>query len=163
MTPMTRLETYLREHQVPYLVHKHPRALTALQVAAGEHIPGRMLAKVVMVMADGRLLMLVLPAPAHVDLDVVAWALDAHEVRLATEAEFAGLFPECEVGAMPPFGNLAHIPVYVDCTLLDNEVIYCQAGSHTTTISLRYADYARLVHPLVGAFTQERMPAAQGV
>src|SRR2546422_11514528 len=100
------LENYLRESRVAYQVQHHPRAVTAQEVAASEHISGKLLAKVVMVMAGGRLVMLALPAPERVYLPEVARVLGAREVRLADEKEFADAFPGCEVGAMPPFGNL---------------------------------------------------------
>src|SRR3990172_7193008 len=101
-----RLEAYLRENKVPFQVVHHPLAYTAQEVAAAEHVPGKMLAKVVMVFADGKLVMLALPAPYRVDLSKAAAALGAREARLAHEEEFAAAFPDCEVGAMPPFGNL---------------------------------------------------------
>ena len=144
-----RLETYLRQQQVPYQTQHHPVAYTAQEVAASEHIPGRMLAKVVMVVADGKLAMIVTPATYQVDLGETAAALEANTVRLAREDEFAATFPECEVGAMPPFGNLFGLPVYVDRSLTRDETIVFQAGTHTDTMSMRYADYERLVNPTV--------------
>lgn len=155
MSCKDKLETYLRENQVAYQIQHHPRAFTAQDVAASEHIPGRMLAKVVMVFADGRITMLVLPAPERVHLPEVARVLGAPEVRLAEEAEFAGLFPDSEVGAMPPFGNLYNVPVYVDKTLTEDDTIYFQAGTHTDTMSLKYEDFARLVKPQVVSFSLE--------
>lgn len=143
------LETYLRDNKVPYRVQHHPVAYTAQDVAASEHIPGKMLAKVVMVIADGRMVMLVLPASKRVDLAKVGAALSAQDVRLAGEEEFGVLFPGCEVGAMPPFGNIYALPVYVDQALAEDEVIVFQAGTHTDTMSLKYADFERLVKPTV--------------
>ena len=96
-----RLEDYLREYGVPFEVQHHPRAITAQEVAATEHVPGMMLAKVVMVLADGEMVMLTLPAPYQVDLEKVGKLLGAEEARLGEE-EFEGAFPNCEVGAMPP-------------------------------------------------------------
>jgi len=142
-----RLETYLRDNKIPYQVHHHPLAYTAQEVAATEHIPGKMMAKVVMVVADGHNVMLVLPAPKRVDLHKAAAALGATNVRLTHEQEFAGLFPDCEAGAMPPFGNLYGLPVYVDEALSQDEVIAFQAGTHTDTMSLKYGDFERLVKP----------------
>jgi Ala-tRNA(Pro) deacylase len=109
-----RLEDYLRENGVPFEVQHHPRAITAQEVAATEHVPGKMLAKVVMVLADGEMVMLTLPAPYQVDLEKVGKVLGAEEARLAEEEEFEVIFPDCEVGAMPPFGNLYELPVYVE-------------------------------------------------
>jgi Ala-tRNA(Pro) deacylase len=154
MTCKERLEAYLRTHGVPFQLQHHPLAYTAQEVAAAEHVPGKIVAKVVMVEADGRSAMLALPANRRVDLAQAARLLGAGDVRLAAEAEFAATFPDCEVGAMPPFGNLYGVPVYVDQTLAEDEEIVVNAGTHTDTIRLRYADFARLVQPTVGAFTQ---------
>lgn len=147
-----RLETYLRTHEVPFQLEHHPLAYTAQEVAAAEHVPGKLVAKVVMVAADGRPVMLALPATRRVDLARAAETLGARDVRLAAETEFAATFPDCEVGAMPPFGNLYEVPVYVDQSLAEDEEIVCAAGTHTDTIRLRYADFSRLVQPTVGAF-----------
>lgn len=152
MTCRERLEAYLRAHQVPFQVQHHPVAYTAQQVAASEHIPGRMVAKVVMVVADDRLVLLTLPAPARVDLERVAAMLGARAVRLAHEEEFAAAFSDCEVGAMPPFGNLYDLPVYADPSLAENQTIVFAAGTHTDTMSLAYSDFARLVRPVVAPF-----------
>lgn len=153
MTCREKLEAYLRENRVPYQAQHHPVAFTAQEVAASEHIPGRLLAKVVMVSADGRMVMLAVPAPHRVDLARAATVLGAKDVRIAREAEFSGAFPDCEVGAMPPFGNLYGVPVYVDRSLAEDETILVQAGTHTDTVTLRYADFERLVKPTVAAFT----------
>jgi len=147
-----RLDAYLRENKVPFQVIHHPLAYTAQEVAAAEHVPGKMLAKVVMVFADGKLVMLALPAPHRVDLNKAAAALGAKEVRLAHEEEFVAAFPDCEVGAMPPFGNLYDLPVYMDKALAEDDTIIFQAGTHTDTVSLKYADFERLVKPRVGDF-----------
>jgi Ala-tRNA(Pro) deacylase len=149
-----RLEAYLREHRVKYETQHHPPAYTSQEVAASEHVPGRMVAKVVMVMVDGHLVELALPAPYRVSLDRARLALGAEEVRLAEEAEFADAFPDCEVGAMPPFGNLYDVPVYVDSSLTEDEVIYFEAGTHTDTMSVGYADFDRLVQPTVADFAE---------
>jgi Ala-tRNA(Pro) deacylase len=149
MKGMERLQAYLRERQVPFQVQHHPRAYTAQRVAAAEHVSGKLVAKVVMVVADGKLAMLVLRAPDRVDLDKAARALGAATARLATEAEFADAFPDCEVGAMPPFGNLYGFEVLVDRALAEDELIIFPAGTHTDTISLAYQDFERLVAPRV--------------
>jgi Ala-tRNA(Pro) deacylase len=146
------LESYLREDQVPFETHHHPTAFTAQEVAASEHTPGKMVVKVVMVLADGELAMLAMPAPYQADLERVAEVLGASEVRLAHEEEFAPAFPDCEVGAMPPFGNLYGLPVYVDEALAEDETIVIQAGTHSDTIRLKYADFERLVRPTVARF-----------
>lgn len=148
------LEAYLREQKVPFQVQHHAVAYTAQEVAAAEHVPGRMLAKVVMVFADGELAMLVLPAPSRVDPGLAAAALSAAEVRLAREGEFAERFPGCEVGAMPPFGNLYDLPLFVDASLAADETIVFEAGTHTDTMSMKYADYERLAKPKVAEFSR---------
>jgi Ala-tRNA(Pro) deacylase len=147
-----RLEAHLRDSKVSFQVQHHPLLYTAQEIAASEHVPGKMLAKVVMVLADDKMVMLALPAPYRVDLEKTRILLRAKEVRLAQEGEFASAFPDCEVGAMPPFGNLYDLPVYVDTTLAEDETIVCQAGTHTDTLSLKYADYERLVKPTVADF-----------
>ncbi|MGH2655548.1 MAG: aminoacyl-tRNA deacylase [Actinomycetota bacterium] len=149
-----RLRSYLWENGVAYEEHEHPKAFTAQEVAAAEHVPGRMLAKPVMVLADGRLVMLVVEAPDRVDLDRAQEALGAADVRLAQEPEFAAAFPDCEPGAMPPFGNLYDVPVYVDRAVTGNDQIVFQAGTHTRTMSVRYADFERLVNPTVAEFAR---------
>ncbi|OGO46123.1 MAG: hypothetical protein A2W34_02530 [Chloroflexi bacterium RBG_16_64_32] len=148
------LEAYLRENKVPFQVQHHAVAYTAQEVAAAEHVPGRMLAKVVMILGNGGLSMFVLPAPARVDLDRAATVLSAKEARLAQEDEFAGRFPDCEVGAMPPFGNLYDLPLYVDRSLAEDETIVFDSGTHTDTMSMKYADFARLAKPIVAEFAR---------
>ena len=113
-----------------------------------------MLAKVVMLSADGRLCMFVLPAPAKVDLEKAAGVVSAKEARLAHEDEFADRFPGCEVGAMPPFGNLYDVPLYVDKSLAQDETIVFEAGTHTDTMSMKYADFERLAKPTVAEFAR---------
>jgi Ala-tRNA(Pro) deacylase len=151
-----RLEAYLREKQVTFDVRHHPRAITAQEVAASEHVPGKMLAKTVMVLADGKMVMLALPAPYQVDVDKAGKVLGG-EVRLAKEEEFENTFPDCEVGAMPPFGNLYEVPVYVEAALADDETIVFRAGTHTDTMSLSYADFERLVEPTISEFAASRL------
>ena len=148
----TRLIQYLTEQGVNFDVREHEEAFTAQRVAASEHVEGWAFAKVVIVKVDGDLQMLVLPAPERVDLDVVALALGAREVTLANERDFAGRFGDCELGAMPPFGSLYGIPVVADTTLGGRERIVFEAGTHTTTITMPWADYTRLVHPTIVDF-----------
>jgi Ala-tRNA(Pro) deacylase len=152
MTCRERLEEYLRENGVRFQVRTHPVVYTAQEVAAVEHVPGRLVAKVVMVIADGQMTMLVLPAPYRVDVERVRQSLQAKEVRLAREEEFAHVFPDCEVGAMPPFGNLYNVPVVVDQSLTADPVIVFRAGTHRETMSIDYSDYERLVRPRVAEF-----------
>jgi Ala-tRNA(Pro) deacylase len=148
-----RLEDYLRENKIPFEVQHHARAITAQEVAATEHVPGRMFAKTVIVMTGGEeMAMLALPAPYHVNPKKAAEALGAREVLLAEEERFADAFPDCEVGAMPPFGNLYDVPVFVDKTLAEDETIVFRAGTHTDTMSVNYSDFERLVAPTVVEF-----------
>ena len=147
-----RLENYLRDNGVPFEVQQHPRVITAQEVAATEHVPGEMLVKVVMVLADDNMIMLALPAPYQADLGKVGEVLGAKEVRLADEEEFEGAFPDCEVGAMPPFGNLYDLHVYAEEALVEDETIIFRAGTHTDTMSVSYADFERLVEPTIASF-----------
>ncbi len=151
-----RLEAYFREHGVRYEVTPHPEAITAQEVAEVEHVSGHLVAKVVMADADGRLVMLVLPAPARVDLVRLRHGLRAKTVRLAREEEFAGVFPDCELGAMPPFGNLYQVPVYMDRRLADRTQIVFNAGTHRETMTITAADYHRLVQPSILEFVAPR-------
>jgi len=150
-----KLEAYLREQGVPFKQQQHSVAFTAQEVAASEHLPDDMVAKVVIIFADAAMVMLVLPASEHADLAKVAAALGAKQAWLADEHEFATVFPDCDIGAMPPFGNLYDIPVYVDRTLTSDETIVFQAGTHTDTIRMGYANYARLVQPKIVDVVQE--------
>jgi len=152
-----RLEAYLREKQVPFEVRHHPRAVTAQEVAASEHIPGKMLAKTVMVLADGKMVMLALPAPYQVDMDKAATVLGVEHVRLAKEEEFEDTFPDCDVGAMPPFGNLYEVPVCVEATLAEDETIVFRAGTHTDTMSVSYGDFERLAEPTIAEFAASKL------
>ena len=143
-----RLESYLRENGVAFEIQEHPTAYTAQKVAASEHVSGRMFAKVVMASAEGDLIMLVLPASSVVDVSKVSEVV-GKQCQLASEREFASAFADCEPGAMPPFGNLYEVPVYVDQGLGRNERIVFQAGTHRATMSVAYPDFERLVRPTV--------------
>ena len=153
-----RLESYLRENTVPFEVQHHARVYTAQEVAATEHVPGKVVAKVVVVQADDKMVMLALPASYRVYESKLASVLGCREVRIAREDEFASAFPDCEVGAMPPFGNLYGVPVVVDRSLAEDDTIVVQAGTHTDTLSLKYADFARLVNPTVAEFARYPSP-----
>jgi Ala-tRNA(Pro) deacylase len=132
---------------VPFEVHHHPPAYTAQRVAQAEHVSGRMVVKVVMAFADGKMVMLALPAHRNANLAKAAEVAGAKEVRLAHEDEFAAAFPDCDVGAMPPFGNLYEIPVYVDSELAEDETIIFNAGTHEDTIHMKFEDFRQLVEP----------------
>src|SRR5579884_4114862 len=143
---LERLTEYLAAEGVAFEVSHHPPRYTAQEVAQVGHVPGRLVAKVVMLVADGRLV-------------IVRDALGVSHVRLAQEEEFAHVFSDCEVGAMPPFGNLYGVPVYVDAALAQDPVIFFKAGTHEDVVSLSYAEFERLVRPRVGVFASEREAA----
>jgi Ala-tRNA(Pro) deacylase len=149
---LERLETFLDDHHTKYTTIRHSRAYTAQGVAAVAHIAGRELAKTVMVRLDGTLAMAVLPAPQKVDLDRLRRLAGVDEVILANEESFGDYFPDCELGAMPPFGNLFGMQVFVDRKLTEDAEIAFNAGSHSELIRLSYADFNELVKPCVGDF-----------
>lgn len=151
---LAKLQQLLDENHVRYSPLVHRAAYTAQEVAAAEHVPGREHAKVAMIRAGKRLLMTVLPATKRVDLGKLAAVLPEKEARLAAEDEFAALFPECEPGAMPPFGSLFGLPVIVDASLEKDDSIAFQAGSHVESVRMRYADFKRLVKPQVADFVE---------
>ena len=146
------LKTYLDHERVHYDVLPHPEAFRAAEIAHTLHTPEKEMAKVVIVKVRERFVMTVLPASWNVDLLRLKTVFATHQVRLATEDEITGLFPDCELGAMPPFGNLYGLPVYVDQSLMEDEEIVFQAGTHSDAIRMRYWDYASLAFPVVGAF-----------
>lgn len=145
--PGEKLRRFLEDNGVAYEVQEHELVYPAQEVAAAEHVPGRLVAKPVMLMADDRLVMVVVPASLEVDLDKARGALGATQVRLASEEEFADAFPDCELGAQPPFGNLYDVPVYVDEALASDPYIVFRDGSHTETMKIDTAEYLRLVQP----------------
>ena len=147
-----RLEQYLRENGVGFEVMTHSQAFTMQEVAAALHVPGDQVAKVVIVKADEQMAMLVLSAPHRINIDRVSALLGAKKARLAGEKEFADLFPDCATGAMPPFGNLYDVPVYVDQALAAEPDIVFRIGSHRETMKIATADFARLAQPVVAEF-----------
>jgi Ala-tRNA(Pro) deacylase len=149
-----RLLHFLEEQHVPFVTIPHARAYTAQEIAASVHVPGQEVAKTVIVLADEKLHMAVMPATRRTDLVLLKKALGVKKIRLATEAEFEGVFPECEVGAMPPFGNLYRIPVIVDESLKKDREIVFNAGSHTETVKMAFDEFVELVKPLFGSFTE---------
>ena len=155
MVMRQRLQSYLDSHKIPYQVVNHSIAYTAREAADSLHIPANTFAKVVVIKAEGRYLMAVLPSTWKVDLKRLEEVLECPYVRLATEDELAILFPDCEIGSMPPFGNLYGTPVYVDATLTQDEEIVFDAGSHVGAIKMRYKDFADLVRPQVAEFHRE--------
>jgi Ala-tRNA(Pro) deacylase len=147
--PLSKLRDFLDSHQIKYLVISHSVAYTAQGIAALTHIPGKELAKTVMVMVDGKLAMAVVPASFRVDLFKLKRYLDAETVELASESEFRDRFPDCETGSMPPFGNLYGMDVFVDESLAEDKEIAFNAGSHRELVRMSYADYRSVVKPVV--------------
>ena len=147
--PAKRLKAFLDDHHVKYTTITHSPAFTAQEIAHAAHISGRNIAKTVIAKIDGSLAMLVLPASDQVVFGFLKDTVEADEVELATEREFQDLFPGCELGAMPPFGNLFDVDVYVSESLTHDDEIAFNAGSHTELIRMAYADFQRLVSPRV--------------
>ena len=139
--PVRRLKEFLDAHHVKYVTISHSPAFTAKEIAASAHIPGKQLAKTVMVLIDGKMAMAVLPASSSIDFSLLREMGGAKEVRLASEPEFSAMFPECEPGAMPPFGNLYGMQVFVAGILTEDEEIAFNAGNHHELIKLAYRDF----------------------
>lgn len=153
--PAEKLKAFLDANHVNYCVLSHPTAYTAPEIASLAHIHGQELAKTVIVKMDGRFAMAVLPSPQHVDFALLKASTGAKSVSLVSEAEFRDLFPGCETGAMPPFGNLYDMPVFVDESLTRDEEIAFNAGTHNELIQMSYADFAKLVEPTVIGFVAQ--------
>jgi Ala-tRNA(Pro) deacylase len=145
-----------REH-VHYDILTHQQTFRAVSVAHTLHLPEQKMAKVVIVKVKEHFVTTVLPATAKVDFQRLRKIFGTHRVRLATEEEIAQLFPDCEVGAMPPFGTLYGLPVYVDRSLARDGEIFFEGGTHSEAISMRYWDFAALVFPVVAEFHSEPM------
>jgi Ala-tRNA(Pro) deacylase len=154
------ISEFLDRHQARYSLVSHPIAYTAQEEAAAAHVPGREWAKVVVCMADDQPVLAVLPAPLKVDLDRLKRATHAGSLRLANEGEFKGLYTDCEVGAMPPFGPLYRQAVFVDATLTTDPEIAFNAGSHRDAIRMPYGEFQRLVRPTVAEFGKGSLGAA---
>ena len=138
----------LDENKVSYEILRHPEAVTAQRIAQAEHVKGRHHAKVVIVKSGDEHLMMVLPADHHIDLEKIEKAI-GKPVSLGKEQEFKSLFPDCAIGAMPPFGNLYGLPTYVDNSLAEQDYIVFEAGTHTDAIKMGYRDYEKIVMPEV--------------
>ena len=147
--PAQRLMEFLADHHVKFVTISHSPAFTAQEIAATAHVPGKQLAKTVVVKIDGKVALAVLSALDMVSLERLKKATGAEMVELASEEEFSDLFPGCEVGAMPPFGNLWDLNVFVDQRLREDEHIAFNAGSFTELVQLSYSDFESLVHPTV--------------
>ena len=151
--PVKTLKQFLDANRVKYVSIIHSAAYTAQEVAQSLHMPGRAMAKVVIIHLDGKMAMAVLPANRKIVAQDLREVTGCDDVRFASEGEFKSRFPDCEVGAMPPFGNLYALDVYVSEDLARNKEIAFNAGSHVEVIRMAYVDFARLVEPKVLAFT----------
>ena len=147
------ISQFLTSQHIPYQSYTHSRAYTAQGIAQAQHLSGKRLAKVVMVVAnDNDMIMAVLPASHRVDLQRLSQVLKTNRIRLATEEEFKDVFPECELGAMPPLGNLYHLDVWMDETLRSLPTIAFNAGTHAEIIQMSFADFGRIVQPKFASF-----------
>ncbi len=149
---LKKLNELLKGKGINYKTIKHDEAFTAQEIAAVTHIPGKETVKVVIMNGDEKYFMAVLPASYRIDTEKLKNLLNVKKLRLSTEEEFGNLFPDCEIGAMPPFGNLYNIPVYIDKTLSEDETIVFLAGDHKESIKMQYKDYAGVVKPNVEEF-----------
>ncbi len=147
--PCKKLKQFLDSNEIKYQLISHPTTYTAQLTAASSHVPPEILAKTVMVIVDGEFAMAVVPAPRRVDLTALHSSIGAETVRLASELEFKEKFPDCDAGAMPPFGNLYGMEVYVDEAVAGQKEIAFNAGTHTETVRMKGADFMRLVEPVV--------------
>ena len=144
---LSKLKVFLEQENIKYITISHSTAFTAQEIAQFAHIPGSEMAKTVIVKIDGKQAMVVLPAPDHIDLELLKGATGAKKVSLATELEFMPQFSECEIGAMPPFGNLYDMEVYVEEALSKDKMIAFNACTHSELIKMAYEDFARVVKP----------------
>jgi Ala-tRNA(Pro) deacylase len=155
--PLNRLREYLDSHNIRYVLFSHSLAYTAQGIAALTHISGKELAKTVIVRIDGGLAMAVVPASRHVNLPLLKRAVGAQTVELAPEQEFKDKFPDCEAGAMPPFGNLYGMAVFADESLTSIKEITFNAGTHRDLMRMDWADLVRLVEPRIIQITKARV------
>jgi Ala-tRNA(Pro) deacylase len=151
--PANKLKEFLDSHKVKYVTMAHSTAYTAQEIASLAHIRGEEFAKAVIVRIDDAMVMAVLPASYHVDLPLLKAAAKGKKIALASETDFRDRFPECETGAMPPFGQLYGMAVFVDESLTKDKEIAFNAGTHRELIRLSYEDFARLVQPKVATFS----------
>ncbi len=154
MPILRKLQDFLEQNQVAYTHTVHPLAYTARELATAEHVPAREVAKTVVFLSEHGYAMAVLTGDSVVDLEQLRLDLALARLRLATEAELADLFPPCELGAMPPFGNLFGLPVYVNSRLAGEDMITFNAGTHRDVIHMHFRDFERLAQPSVVAFSR---------
>jgi len=158
--PLSKLREFLDSQQIKYLVISHSLGYTAQGIAAAAHVSGKKLAKTVIVKLDGILAMAVVPASEHVDMDRLKALTGCKCVEIAFEKEFQNAFPDCELGAMPPFGNLYDMPVYADASLAEHEEITFSAGTHRELVRMHWEDMLRIVNPTVAELTYRSLVAA---
>lgn len=156
MPMLQKILLYLDENKVQYQRHSHPTAYTAKEVASVEHVPAHRIAKAVVFFSEKGYAMAVLPGDCLLDLHGLQAVLGVSRLRLATESELADLFPDCELGAMGPFGNLCGVPVYVDESLAAEETIAFNAGTHRDVIHIRFDDFKRLVNPAMASLVRRQ-------
>ena len=154
MAILRSLKRLLDDGQVHYEVHAHPRTFTAKETAAADHVPPSEMAKVVVLRGHDRFLMAVMPASHMLDLERLRETVGDRELTLASEREFADAFPSCEVGAIPPFGQLFGMPLWVDDSLGREKETVFNAGNHQETVHLAYRDFVRLAKPQFGEFSR---------
>ena len=155
MALLERLRVFLDENHAEYTHTVHSIAYTAREVALAEHLPAREVAKAVVVHGDNGYHMLVLPASKLVDFQEVRIALGLSHARMVPETELNRLFPDCELGAMPPVGNLYGMPVYLDSALAGEDVITFNAGTHRDVVHMRTAEFRRVVRPTIVSLARE--------
>ena len=149
-----RIRDYLDSQKAPYEWLPHPQAFTAQEVAHSLHVSGKRLAKTVILDADGRLVMAVLPASHRLIMPELKAALEVRRLEMLPESELAKIFPDCDLGAIPPFGNLYGIEMWVDRTVEESGELVFTAGTHVDAVRMKYSDYAELVKPHVGRFSE---------
>ncbi len=145
--PTKRLKEHLDERGIRYVLISHSRAFTAQEIAASAHVPGREMAKTVVIKINGEMALAVLPASSRVDLDLLKYVTNSRPVELADEKEFKDAFPGCELGAMPPFGGLYGMRTFVADSLAEQKAIAFNAGSHTELMRMEFEDFERVVRP----------------
>jgi Ala-tRNA(Pro) deacylase len=157
MAKLKDLVAYLERNGIAHEIVQHPAAFSAHGVATAVHVPDKVIAKTLIVRAGDRHVMVVLPADHRLDDHALKSALGAKHLSLAEEKDLTHLFPDCELGAMPPFGNLYALPVFVDTSLTEDEEILFNACTHTHAVRMRTSDYLRLVRPFIGPVAKTRV------
>ena len=153
MSVLAELKEYLDKNSIKYTTITHSKAYTAQEMAQTMHVPGRELAKSVVIKIDGKPGLAVLPASQHIDFEKMRNALGSKGIEMVSEGEFEGYFPNCELGGMPPLGNRFNLSVFVSRDLRDDEEIVFNAGTHVDAIRMLYSDFERLVQPVICEFS----------